>query len=429
MHYNEENPGHLVKNILENIEPGLEGSYEFTKVKNKTGYTGVHYIIVPLPVDECYFKTKLHNGFELQVRTIAQHAWSELQHRAVYKGISAACKINKMRLQFEVLADAVDSLDRRLDKISTQTIMTASRQAPIDDADDFIETIKQKISYYEEERIKEDDRREKGNAFIKENAEQFEAINEKTYQYRLQVCEFYLKSCLFKKARDAYNKYVMADDSRKEYPWALLRLIEACDALAEEECVQENLDNLTSILTNREMTIDDVALVMTASFFSWKYKHLQQAITLGDMLWNFDGDISEIDQHKAYINSCYYRVDLLRKNKKEQNLLYRAQQKLINEIEKLYAMATSVQNNHEIEVDPDQLDCMAYFEYIFGEIEMENNNYDRAIKHSEQAKIFIEKCFSDWNRIQVPTIEDQLWSKHRLQIMAQTSHIKRLSES
>lgn len=67
---------------------------------------------------------------------------------------------------------------------------------------------------------------------------------------------------------------------------------------------------------------------------------------------------------------------------------------------------------------------MAFFEYMFAEIKMENKNYKDAGQHNERATNFIEKCLSEWKRIQIPMIEDQLWSKHRLQILAQKNQIK-----
>ena len=54
---------------------------------NQNGYVGIHYIIEPRPVDPCWSKEpKLFHKFELQVRTLLQEAWGQIQHAVIYKG-------------------------------------------------------------------------------------------------------------------------------------------------------------------------------------------------------------------------------------------------------------------------------------------------------------------------------------------------------
>ncbi|MBC3830586.1 hypothetical protein H8K33_03600 [Undibacterium amnicola] len=54
---------------------------------NHNGYVGIHYIIEPVPVDPCWGREpKLFHKFELQVRTLLQEAWGQIQHAVIYKG-------------------------------------------------------------------------------------------------------------------------------------------------------------------------------------------------------------------------------------------------------------------------------------------------------------------------------------------------------
>ncbi len=54
---------------------------------NHNGYVGIHYIIEPRPVDPCWSRDpKLFHKFELQVRTLLQEAWGQIQHAVIYKG-------------------------------------------------------------------------------------------------------------------------------------------------------------------------------------------------------------------------------------------------------------------------------------------------------------------------------------------------------
>lgn len=54
---------------------------------NHNGYVGIHYILEPKPVDPCWNKEpKIFHKFELQIRTLLQEAWGQIQHHVIYKG-------------------------------------------------------------------------------------------------------------------------------------------------------------------------------------------------------------------------------------------------------------------------------------------------------------------------------------------------------
>lgn len=54
---------------------------------NHNGYVGIHYIIDPQTVDPCWNQEPLiFPKFELQVRTLLQETWGQIQHAVIYKG-------------------------------------------------------------------------------------------------------------------------------------------------------------------------------------------------------------------------------------------------------------------------------------------------------------------------------------------------------
>ncbi|MBV5330193.1 MAG: RelA/SpoT domain-containing protein [Chlorobium sp.] len=57
------------------------------KRENHNGYVGIHYIISPITVDPCWSnEPKIFEKFELQIRTLLQETWGQIQHAVIYKG-------------------------------------------------------------------------------------------------------------------------------------------------------------------------------------------------------------------------------------------------------------------------------------------------------------------------------------------------------
>jgi ppGpp synthetase/RelA/SpoT-type nucleotidyltranferase len=80
---------------------------------NTNGYVGVHLIIAPLPYDD-YYKNEplLFNKFELQVRSLIHEAWSEIQHKVIYKGARLPDQVKVARsTQFKTLSSILSSCE------------------------------------------------------------------------------------------------------------------------------------------------------------------------------------------------------------------------------------------------------------------------------------------------------------------------------
>jgi ppGpp synthetase/RelA/SpoT-type nucleotidyltranferase len=106
-------------------QPGCE----YEHILNDKGYAGVHYIIKPRPADSspvayldpCFQgshgeEPRIFSKFELQVRTLIQEAWSQVQHDVVYKGKEREReKIRTAISRFESLSNHLAACDKDLD--------------------------------------------------------------------------------------------------------------------------------------------------------------------------------------------------------------------------------------------------------------------------------------------------------------------------
>ncbi len=80
---------------------------------NTNGYVGVHLIIQPLPDDD-YWKNEpgLYDKFELQIRSLIHEAWSEIQHKVIYKGERMPEDVKLARAsQFATLSSILSSCE------------------------------------------------------------------------------------------------------------------------------------------------------------------------------------------------------------------------------------------------------------------------------------------------------------------------------
>ncbi|MDG2535383.1 hypothetical protein P6144_17110 [Sphingomonas sp. HITSZ_GF] len=80
---------------VQRVKIEVEKYFKFIEVENKTpnsdyefGYFGLHYIIsVPDEVVPDEYEDDIPEFFELQIKTLFQHAWSEAHHDLGYKSI------------------------------------------------------------------------------------------------------------------------------------------------------------------------------------------------------------------------------------------------------------------------------------------------------------------------------------------------------
>jgi len=83
---------------------------------NPNGYVGIHVIIKPLPFDDYWKKEPgLFDKFELQIRSLIHEAWSEIQHKVIYKGERMPDEVKLARAsQFSMLSSILSSCEDQL---------------------------------------------------------------------------------------------------------------------------------------------------------------------------------------------------------------------------------------------------------------------------------------------------------------------------
>jgi putative GTP pyrophosphokinase len=97
--------------------------------ENEFGYEGRHFILfVPQDVvDESVGADESLEFFELQIKTLFQHAWSEAEHDLGYKPLSTLTSEQKRRLAFT--AAQAWGADLIFDELHRQTTLSPESDA------------------------------------------------------------------------------------------------------------------------------------------------------------------------------------------------------------------------------------------------------------------------------------------------------------
>lgn len=311
VHYKEGARGHILDNIIA-LSPGI-----VRMEPNDTGYRGVHYIIAPNPVDSIYrgtYKYGLYEKFELQIRTLIQHAWSELQHQVIYKG-SERGNIDTGP-QFAMLSGFIGQCDDVLDRLAdpsklvdTQPLREGEGNPELDA---IIGGITTRIENFAVSRISSTAKYHEVRQYLEEHGDDVNRIMADGFVGdRLQLGEYLLKGGHYKAAFEHYQQLVECGETNNE-GWILLRLAEAADALAYEEEVKSTIKKLYVFLSENESNGErGWKLVAQASVLAWKYRAFDIANSLGTIaLDSARGRDSHEDLLKSMSNKIYYSTEI-----------------------------------------------------------------------------------------------------------------------
>ncbi len=133
----------IVRGLFEiNVEHSEDKSLELGV--DKMGYRSIHYVAV-LPAERCSlpeFRRFAGMRFEIQVRTILQHAWAEIEHDRNYKFTGVLPP--EIQRRFSLLAGVLEVADREFDAIAAEIDAYTGRviqQTTAGDLDIAIDTI------------------------------------------------------------------------------------------------------------------------------------------------------------------------------------------------------------------------------------------------------------------------------------------------
>jgi len=115
----------IIENIFD-IDTDNSSNKSYDLGIDKVGYKSVHYIAslkndrLKLPEYKQYFK----KYFEIQVRTILQHAWAEIEHDRNYK--FSGRLPNNINRRFKILSGMLEMADREFNNISCEIDLISS---------------------------------------------------------------------------------------------------------------------------------------------------------------------------------------------------------------------------------------------------------------------------------------------------------------
>ena len=112
----------ICKVIEDNFDIDKENSSDKSRLlgTDKVGYKSVHYVAklnsdrLKLPEYKNYIKSKL----EIQIRTILQHAWAEIEHDRNYK-FSGELP-DEIQRRFKLVAGSLELADKEFDRIASE---------------------------------------------------------------------------------------------------------------------------------------------------------------------------------------------------------------------------------------------------------------------------------------------------------------------
>ena len=318
IHHHEEVSRSLIDRVSEisPFAPHLE--------ENQTGYFGIHYVLEPVFYDEFYQRTKIapFNKFELQLRTLLNHAWCEMQHRLIYKSRLGTSSETRAEL-FTNLSLHINTCDKVLDRLCHPLTLSPTFPLPHTtrsiEYKSLLDTIQSYISDFESSpKTTMGDRYNKVKEFISNNKEQLNILSSKVSKdnidFNVELAEMYLKSGHYKLAYDLYHKCSKHTDEDGKI-W--LRLAETCSGIGTQEKEAEAIDYIKKLAQTAqsrqgEVKLKDDYLFASGSLIAWQYKHKEEALYLGEMAVKSTKEGYCKEGVRTRVNLIYYKLDYTR---------------------------------------------------------------------------------------------------------------------
>lgn len=133
----------MIQSIIENeFLIDTENSIDKSKIMNddQVGYRSIHYVasIKPNRAELTEYQEYKNIKFEIQIRTLLQHAWAEIEHDRNYK-FSGELP-SEIKRRFYLVAGSLELLDREFEQISqdidtyANTIREETKKGNLDEA-------------------------------------------------------------------------------------------------------------------------------------------------------------------------------------------------------------------------------------------------------------------------------------------------------
>jgi len=372
-----------------------------------TGYYGIHYIMNPIPFDSYYGSIKTEQypfpKFEVQVRTVIQHAWSELQHKVIYKSSDAQPDYKKTSfLQFSQLSAMLSTCDNLLDEAAEPLLPVPShkidRNVASEIYSELLQEVQETVQRWESEVLDYSNRREDCEQLeekFREDIDKLENELKSNYIINLQIAELYLKSANYIKS---YNLYKKLEKYSQKDVWLYLRLAETCSSTAKDQEAKESLEALKMIVdewNNNEQSKDDMILFIGASICSWKIDCLDLAIYFGKKAKEIARGDSPERQLSSELNLLYYEVNQWASE------LSKNPSRLISQLmERKQDVETIVSKLDAGKIEKftaSKYDTLTYYYYCLAEAAFNVGLIDDSAEHLSKAEKFIGKREEAWS--------------------------------
>ncbi|GAB6139290.1 hypothetical protein JCM14076_00190 [Methylosoma difficile] len=393
---------------------------ESERRSNLNGYFGIHYVFHPNPVDEFYefSKERLFDRFELQLRTLMQHAWSEVQHKVIYKSNRPDYSL-PLDAQFNQLAVFITSCDDCLSSLASIPIdVTPTRQIQLTESQsdfELINRIQDIIKIWEENDSPIDIRQKETIELEKENQEKINILlastttNDNLIQ-KSELAELYLKGGFLEKSYSIYKEIKKIGNKEG---WICLRLAETCNKLLKNEEALENLTALKNYLEEKDLQEQQADLYMGAAMCSWSINRFDYAVFFSEK------EITSTKQPKAlvrgYINFIYYKLALL-ETSPTYDLI--AEYELLNDKSDA---ALKICEDFDIELTPEKCDTLMYFYTSWSAQELHEGNTKKYEELIAIANKFMKQLYSkisSQNRLL-----KQCWKDHTVTLVALSANL------
>lgn len=403
IHYSDDINQSIIDEIKETslVPPILE--------KNERGYFCVHYVIEPVLRSEFFHQSENvpYEKFELQLRTLLNHAWAEMHHRAVYKsqlGDTAGESLtNELEKRFADLSSSINNCDRTLDRICrplfvSPTFKSVDTQNLVE-LKPYLDEIHSHIREFEDSAnpLPPMQRYEKVKAFNEKNKKVIRAYSDvvtvNNVGFNLELAELYLKGYHHEAA---YELYLKCAKHTNEDGLVWLRLAETCSgmsALGKDSEVKKYIRLLAEHGRTKKVVEKQESLRYgSAAIIAWEYECLEEAVLLGEI--SLKGEMDEYSKAcvRLSANLVYYKIDYIRSQYPE--VVERLEQ-CIHEVTPLIHRVTDNRSaEHLIAHD---YDTIAWYHFCQAEIASAKNDIAKARADLRLAEDYMDKCFELWS--------------------------------
>lgn len=408
----------IIDDIIENcpITPKVE--------INKNGYVGVHYVIEAAPADPFYgpLSQTIFPRFELQVRTLISHAWSELQHRLVYKDEGT------LRPRHEQLGErfgdlalhfvAADNNLWRLARSDSQHVkMLDGPTGYPEKFEPLLAKIRACVYELDRNATSVASRRKICDGFLKENEDDVAPLVEEKRPCSIvvELAEIFAKGNRHKDAVDLYESCV---DEYHADGKVFLRMAESYASLGKAGLALQRLKQLENLIETRSSPLpNDHILFMGAGVTAWQFNEKEQAAKFGIASVNsLPKDAPATELVNILSNNAYFAVELVeqRLNRKEIS-----EEKAFNALMEVNESVRRVIETEKTIEDKSLLRASLYdnLAWYFYNLAINAPSFDIKRRYSEQASHYVAKTIDHWTSYESEHSEThETWLMHSREV-------------